>query len=167
MNLEKKTSSLLTLWLPVGLPILIFMGYFVFSVNQGSDSSGSGAKELSWRDLQDLDYRTGKTGPRVDQFNGKKIKLSGFVVPLDDESEGGSEFLFVPNPQACIHVPPPPPNQMVMVHMIKGKTPKRSWGPVSITGVISITETQSSFGKVSYKLLGEDSEVYKPRTNPR
>lgn len=48
-------------------------------------------------------------------LDGKPVKLSGFVVPLDATQDGIREFLLVPYFGACIHTPPPPANQIVHV----------------------------------------------------
>ena len=82
------------------------------------------------------------------------------IVPLDDDDQGLSEFLLVPSPQACIHVPAPPPNQMVMVHMRSGAAPKRSWGPVWIKGRLHIATSDSQYGKISFKIRGDSAERY-------
>ena len=53
--------------------------------------------------------------PVVDTFDGKRVKIPGFVVPLEGTAELTTEFLLVPYFGACIHVPPPPSNQIVYV----------------------------------------------------
>lgn len=49
----------------------------------------------------------------VPELAGKKIKLPAYVIPLENDAESITEFLLVPYFGACIHVPPPPPNQVV------------------------------------------------------
>lgn len=50
-------------------------------------------------------------------LDGRAVSLYGYVVPLESNDEGGvTEFFFVPTMGACIHVPPPPPDQMIYVH---------------------------------------------------
>ena len=50
------------------------------------------------------------------ELDGKQVKIPGFIVPLDVAKDGTvSEFFLVPYFGACIHVPPPPPNQIVYV----------------------------------------------------
>ena len=44
------------------------------------------------------------------------MRLGGYVVPLDFDGSKVTGFLLVPYMGACIHVPPPPPNQIVYVH---------------------------------------------------
>jgi len=52
----------------------------------------------------------------VAAMEGRQISLAGYVVPLDTDDHGRmTAFFFVPTMGACIHVPPPPPDQMVYV----------------------------------------------------
>ena len=54
-------------------------------------------------------------------LNDTYIKMPGFIVPLEMGSSGVTEFILVPYVGACIHTPPPPPNQLVFV------TAKEPW----------------------------------------
>jgi len=45
----------------------------------------------------------------------KKVRLPGYAVPLDVNRHDKREFLLVPYFGACIHTPPPPANQIVLV----------------------------------------------------
>jgi uncharacterized protein len=110
---------------------------------------GSSYQEVDWRLLRGLDLKTGDMPPQLKAIDGQFIKVPGFVVPLDDDASSYSEFLLVPSPQACIHVPPPPANQMIMVRMRGGKAPQRSWGPVWIKGRMHIASSTSQYGKIS------------------
>lgn len=58
--------------------------------------------------------------PVVDKFDGKRVKIPGFVVPLEGTPELTTEFLLVPYFGACIHVPPPASNQIVYVTFEEG-----------------------------------------------
>ena len=50
----------------------------------------------------------------IPEFNNRKIRLPGFIVPLDfDDHQVITSFLLVPFFGACIHLPPPPPNQII------------------------------------------------------
>ncbi|MGB1007610.1 MAG: DUF3299 domain-containing protein, partial [Thalassobaculaceae bacterium] len=51
----------------------------------------------------------------VGALDGQTVRLPGFVLPLTENGAAGDEFLLVPYVGACIHSPPPPPNQMVLV----------------------------------------------------
>jgi len=142
--------------------------YAVMTFVAGSGGSPSytgqtvaNAKTILWKDLRQLDYKTGEKPEELAALDNEIIRIPGFVVPLDDNDTGLSEFLLVPSPQACIHVPPPPPNSMILVKMESNKTPKREWGPIWLTGKLKITETKSEFGKVSYQLSGLATEPFK------
>ena len=56
----------------------------------------------------------------VKELDGKRVRIGGYVVPLDFEATNVKEFLLVPFVGACIHVPPPPPNQIIYVKSAKG-----------------------------------------------
>ena len=53
-------------------------------------------------------------------LNGKNIRLPGYLLPLEFREKKVMEFLLVPWVGACIHTPPPPPNQIVHVKLTKG-----------------------------------------------
>ena len=54
----------------------------------------------------------------VDTFNGEYVELSGFIVPVEANAEREiTAFFIVPYFGACIHYPPPPPNQIVFVSL--------------------------------------------------
>ena len=64
----------------------------------------------------------------VADLDGEKARLEGYVVPIEADDEGNmTEFFIVPFFGACIHVPPPPPNQIIYAKLAKGiKTPEFS-----------------------------------------
>lgn len=151
--------SALTL-LPVAA--VVFYGVVIQSGAKEEPAGQPGSyKEIDWRLLRQLDLKTGQKTPDLSVIDGQFIKVPGFVVPLDDDANSYSEFLLVPSPQACIHVPPPPANQMIMVRMRGGKAPQRSWGPVWIKGRLHIAASDSQYGKISYMLHGDTSEPYR------
>jgi len=143
----------------------ILIGIFAFSVAIGGALyfSGSGttgdASEIDWRVLGEMDYIAQKTSPKLDQLNKKKAKIPGFMVPLEDNQQLVTEFLLVPSPQACIHVPPPPPNQMVYVKMKKGVPAAQ--GPIWVYGDFEVTVKHSQYGEASFELIGDYVEPYK------
>ena len=76
----------------------------------------------------------------VKDLNGKKVRIPGYMLPLEMSGEKVSEFLLVPYIGACIHVPPPPPNQIVFVKTAAKKSYKSNqlYDPVWVTGVLSV-----------------------------
>ena len=134
--------------------ILGFIGYKV--INRTSALSGV---EVDWRLLGEMDYITGKVGSELKALDGEVVKIPGFMVPLEDEAQSVTEFLLVPSPQACIHVPAPPPNQMVYVKMKRGT--EAAIGPIWVYGKLNITTKKSIHGDSSFELTGERIEPYK------
>ena len=90
--------------------------------------------------------------PVVEALNGQSVSLPGFVVPLEGDSEVITEFLLVPYFGACIHVPPPPPNQIVHV-TVKGGVPIESlYDAIVVTGVIGTETWSGEIAQVGYKM---------------
>lgn len=57
----------------------------------------------------------------VDHFDGSHVALSGFVVPIEFHVDNTPSLVFlVPYYGACIHFPPPPPNQIVFARLAPG-----------------------------------------------
>jgi ABC-type nickel/cobalt efflux system permease component RcnA len=71
-------------------------------------------------------------------LNGQQVRLAGYVLPLGNGGQKIKEFLLVPWVGACIHTPPPPPNQMVYVSVPEGMEPRGQFSPVWIEGKIEV-----------------------------
>lgn len=116
------------------------------------------------------DYR-GEGGPPAVQtpdFNvnkaldGATVRLPGFIVPLEAVGNGGvSEFLLVPYFGSCIHVPPPPPNQLVYVHTSKRAPLPSIYDAYWITGKLHLQTKTTRLGATAYELSAEKIEVYR------
>jgi uncharacterized protein len=91
-----------------------------------------------------------------------KVKLPGFVVPLVVNDNGVvSEFFLVPYFGACIHVPPPPPNQIVYVKLAGGGIrPGPSEDAVWVTGILHTQTNGNSLAKAAYTLDASRVEPY-------
>ncbi|MDE2762274.1 MAG: DUF3299 domain-containing protein [Gemmatimonadota bacterium] len=114
------------------------------------------AIEVSWRLLAKLNYRTGEKAKELADLEGKMVKIPGFTVPLEDWASSATEFLLVPYVGACIHTPPPPPNQLVYIEMDEGKRAKMDgWNPVWAEGVLKIEMTESVYGHVGFTIVGQ------------
>lgn len=64
----------------------------------------------------------------------QEIRLPGYLLPLEFEGRKAVEFLLVPTVGACIHTPPPPANQVVVVRYDDGFEANGLFEPVWITG---------------------------------
>jgi hypothetical protein len=117
--------------------------------------------KLEWATMRELNYRTGKIMPNLKKLDGQVVKVPGFMVPLEDDEDRVVEFLLVPYVGACIHTPPPPPNQIVHVTMADGKKTKVSfWDPVWVIGKLEIKDFKSPFGDVSFQMKSTKIEPY-------
>lgn len=97
----------------------------------------------------------------VADLNNEKVRLPGFIVPFDFEAGGMiSEFLFVPFVGACIHVPPPPPNQIVYVKSAKPVAFTSLWDPMWIEGTLTTQRHENVLGNAAYTLQLEKLEPY-------
>jgi hypothetical protein len=116
---------------------------------------------LMWEDLQQLDLRTGNMPASLKKMDGTIVRVPGFVIPLEDNDQSVSEFLLVPYPMACIHVPAPPPNLIVHVKMEKGKKVAFNfYEPVWAQGRLKIEQTQNVYTDSSYSMTGLAVEPY-------
>lgn len=107
----------------------------------------------------------------VEDINGNNVRIPGYLLPLEFSQEMVTEFLLVPYVGACIHVPPPPPNQIVHVETApkKGYVMKKLFDPVWVTGVISVQSmvkelylVDGSAGvDIGYTLQANQIEPYK------
>lgn len=75
----------------------------------------------------------------VKELDGQLVRMPGYLLPLEVSSAKVTEFLLVPYVGACIHAPPPPPNQIIYVKAAQdnGYESKKIFEPVWVTGVIS------------------------------
>lgn len=142
----------------IGIGLLAAAIIVVGVVLLGGRSSLSGV-EVDWRLLGEFDYITGKIPSELSELNGKSVRIPGFMVPLEDDQRKVVEFLLVPSAQACIHVPPPPPNQMVFVKMKGGADV--AMGPIWVYGKLNLMTKSSMYGDASFELEAEAIEPYK------
>ena len=97
----------------------------------------------------------------IKEMDGQRIRIPGFVVPLEfGENKKVTQFFLVPYFGACIHVPPPPPNQIIFVTSKKGLAIKELYGPLWISGIISTSRIENHVALAAYKMEMEFSEIY-------
>ena len=98
--------------------------------------------EVSWRDLVQYDYHRKIIPQKLQSIEGKLIRVPGYVVPLLGDFGGDfetlEEFLLVPVFGMCIHVPPPPPNQVIYVKMGEPVEVEKLFDAVWVTGQLQI-----------------------------
>ncbi len=97
----------------------------------------------------------------VAELDGRVVRLPGFIVPLDIDDVGNiTEFFLVPYYGACIHVPPPPPNQLVHVTPDEAFPLQSMWDPFWIEGTIRTEQKGNALGLAGYTMTASSIEVY-------
>ena len=162
---------------PVGTPAPV--------VKPGPKAPAGAARELDWDELLPQDARArfsggppppthdtlGEGGLAAQQvmdfsvnkaLDGALIKIPGFIVPLDVGKDGlVTDFFLVPYFGACIHVPPPPPNQIVHVRISKGIALDSIYEAYWITGRMKVVNKSTRLGTSAYQLAASNVEIYK------
>ncbi len=128
---------------------------------------------LGGEDLQDLTdgsdqalelldaYReAARSAPVVTELDGQRIRIPGYMVPLEFEHMAIWEFLLVPYFGACIHVPPPPANQIVYVTTKDSYPMTNVFKPVWVTGVITTQAHLNEVGDAGYTMEAMSIELY-------
>lgn len=91
----------------------------------------------------------------VSTMEGREVSLDGFVVPLESDDEGRvRELLFVPFYGACIHVPPPPPNQIIRVVLAKPIKVPELWDAFHLSGRLHVARFDADIASATYEAQG-------------
>lgn len=130
--------------IPPGVPYAEIIGEG--EINEATDT---------WRPI----YDTNATKLN-ESLNGAYIKLPGFIIPLELGSDGVTEFVLVPYVGACIHTPPPPPNQLVLVRAIDPWPSDQLWDPVWVIGRMSTQLVSTEVAETGYALIADRMEIY-------
>ena len=121
---------------------------------QGTFTEKGGMKQS--KGLPAVMYST-KTVPAM---NGRDIRIGGYPVPLEADAKGNSTLFFlVPYPGACIHVPPPPPNQLILVRYPKGLKLADIYTPLWVTGKVQVEKISNDLADAAYALNAQKVRV--------
>jgi len=95
------------------------------------------------------------------EMDGKAIRIPGFIVPLEFNSEQTiTEFFLVPYFGACLHMPPPAPNQIIYVKHPEGIQLNALYDPFWITGVLRASLVENDLAAAAYVVEMADYEPY-------
>lgn len=148
------------------------------------------AESLNWRDLipdDELDaidaLNEGRADPslmsrflnespvenQVGTFNavsgldGAVVRMPGYILPLDYAEQGSArEFLLLPYHGACVHYPPPPPNQIVYLRSPEPVQFDSLWEPVWVEGRIEIERVDTELAATAYAMTVRSVAPYQP-----
>lgn len=132
-----------------------------------------GVIDLDWNDLLPEDAATpaiagvvqhaqiasyfgqpASTGVRED-WADQRIRLPGYVVPVLFDGDLVQDFILVPYVGACIHVPPPPANQLVYVRTDIPFDATGLFEPVTVAGPLAPMEVDLQLAVVGYQMQAE------------
>ncbi|QQD20946.1 DUF3299 domain-containing protein [Venatoribacter cucullus] len=124
------------------------------AVGKAVEQSANKEPQNEWeRALQSTDVRP--------EYNGKKIRIPGFVVPLEfDDQQVVTEFFLVPYYGACIHLPPPPPNQIILMQSKKGVYMDTIYDPYWIEGTLYTDLKTNELATSAYRMVVDKIELY-------
>ena len=143
--------------------------------------SAAAPREITWDDLippgvpyseiiaeGELDEENDYWRPIFDENSTKLnpaladayIKMPGFIIPIDISADGVTSFILVPYVGACIHVPPPPPNQLVFVTTTVPWPSERLWEAVWVTGTMQNKVQYTEVADTGYELEADRIEIY-------
>jgi uncharacterized protein len=128
----------------------------------GLVQEGSVKERNMMRQMREL-WDSAPTNPKMD---GARVRLPGYVVPLEEVKGELKEFLLVPYFGACIHSPPPPANQIVHV---TSSTPLKGWrtmDAVWVNGTLKSSRADTAMGASGYLIADPVVERYVPKPRP-
>lgn len=127
-------------------------------------------RELDLANMKDSDPRAmvalqrmkelWEQAPTEPSMAGRKVRLPGFVIPLERKGEEVVEFLLVPYFGACIHTPPPPANQIIHAVSAKPRGKMRSMDAFWVSGTLEIKRSETAWGGAGYRLRVEALQRY-------
>jgi hypothetical protein len=105
-------------------------------------AEGVDIEELMNQRLEIMALREKQANAVVPELNGIRVKIAGYALPLEYRGNKTTEFLLVPWVGACIHTPPPPPNQIVYVSNSDGYLSRGLFEPIWVTGELNVKQQQ-------------------------
>jgi hypothetical protein len=160
--------------LPLAVP-----GFVLWALPYLAPEWTSSARRIDWPDLIAKDAHAGPSlrglvqhgqlsaidfaadgATVVPELNGQEVTIAGFMVPLRFEADRVSQFLLVPYAGACIHVPPPPPNQIILVDSAEPVEASGMLEAVTVTGILHVADLRLELAQVAYTLDAESTDKH-------
>jgi hypothetical protein len=140
---------------PEVLEILLNPPAYISEIEDGSpeDQITSQISNATLEEEEDVYQRALASTDVNTELDGQSVRIPGFVVPLEfDEAQTISQFFLVPYFGACLHMPPPPPNQIILVDAPAGVQMEALYEPFWIEGQISTTVSENDMAKSAYAM---------------
>lgn len=100
------------------------------------------------------------TGVRTD-WNGQIVRLPGYILPIDYSGTGVTAFILVPYVGACVHVPPPPANQLVFVTTNQPYETSGLYEAVNVIGMFGVSSLSTHIADIGYALSADRIEPFR------
>jgi len=94
------------------------------------------------------------------EWNGAVVRLPGFIVPIDYSGTGVTAFILVPFVGACVHVPPPPANQLVFVTTEKPYESSGLYEAVNVIGMFGTASMSTQLADIAYALSADEIKPF-------
>lgn len=133
--------------------------------------AAEGPRELDWLELMPKDeidalmeapsvlhegsFKQQQTGSFrvIQELDGLKVKIAGYIVPIEVDGDSQmSEFFIVPYFGACIHVPPPPPNQIILARLSKPIPVTEIYDAYWIEGTLNVEKAENEIAATAYTM---------------
>lgn len=136
---------------------------FMLNIQDGSaEDNLETLAEKTGNDEQAKRFNEALKSERINpDFEGQAVRIPGFVVPLKtNEERQVISFFVVPYFGACLHLPPPPPNQMLYGEWREGLTVDELSTPLWFEGKLQIETQSNELGTAAYRINVENIEIY-------
>jgi len=98
----------------------------------------------------------------VPEFDDRAVRIPGFVVPLSfDDQRRVIEFFLVPYFGACLHLPPPPPNQIIYINYERGLEQESLYTPYWVEGTLRTQVISNEVADSAYVMMADAVTIYK------
>jgi len=94
------------------------------------------------------------------ELAGKKVRIPGFAIPIEQSDKGVDELLLVPYFGACIHTPPPPANQIIHVKLSEPQPAVGAMQAYWIWGELTASKFSSELGDAAYQIKATGIQPY-------
>lgn len=98
------------------------------------------AQRVYYKDLRKYVLAGDKVPTGLQALDGKQVSIVGYMIPFDSIEKINRFILLQAQFMGCFHVPPPQPNEVVMVDM-GDKTVDYSEAPLNVSGDFEIKKT--------------------------
>ncbi|MEZ5468594.1 MAG: DUF3299 domain-containing protein [Lysobacterales bacterium] len=150
---------------------LILLCFFLLLTGGRALATETAARELDWLELMPKDevealmeaptvvhdgmFKAEQTGSFevIKELDGIEVRIAGYIVPVEVDSDNQmSEFFIVPYFGACIHVPPPPPNQIILARLAKPIPVTEIYDAYWIEGTLNVETIKNDIAASAYTL---------------